>query len=41
LRPTPVGTLVLVELLLAKRLWMICTGTGIAPFSSLLFDPDT
>src|SRR5210317_1232188 len=32
MRPKPVGTLVLDALLPAKRLWMICTGTGVAPF---------
>lgn len=41
LRPKPVGTLVLDALLPGKRLWMICTGTGIAPFASLLRDPET
>lgn len=41
LRPKPVGTLVLDALLPGKRLWMICTGTGIAPFASLLRDPAT
>lgn len=41
LRPKPVGTLVLDALLPAKRLWMVCTGTGIAPFASLLRDPET
>lgn len=41
LRPKPVGTLVLDALLPAKRLWMICTGTGVAPFVSLLRDPET
>lgn len=41
LRPKPVGTLVLDALLPASRLWMICTGTGIAPFASLLRDPET
>ncbi|MDG1371181.1 MAG: ferredoxin--NADP reductase [Paracoccaceae bacterium] len=41
LRPKPVGTLVLDALLPGKRLWMICTGTGVAPFASLLRDPDT
>jgi len=41
LRPKPVGTLVLDALLPAKRLWMICTGTGVAPFASLLRDPGT
>jgi len=41
LRPKPVGTLVLDALLTGKRLWMICTGTGVAPFASLLRDPET
>jgi ferredoxin--NADP+ reductase len=40
-RPKAVGTLVHEGLLPAKRLWMICSGTGIAPFCSLLRDPDT
>lgn len=41
LRPKPVGTLVLDALLPGKRLWMIATGTGIAPFASLIRDPET
>ena len=41
LRPKPVGTLVLDALLPGKRLWMICTGTGIAPFASLLRATET
>ncbi|MEM7239755.1 MAG: ferredoxin--NADP reductase, partial [Pseudomonadota bacterium] len=41
LRPKPVGTLVLDALLPGKRLYMIATGTGIAPFASLMRDPDT
>lgn len=41
LRPKPVGTLVLDALLPGKRLWMVCTGTGVAPFASLLRDPAT
>ncbi|WP_372602843.1 ferredoxin--NADP reductase [Actibacterium sp.] len=41
LRPKPVGTLVLDALLPGKRLWMFATGTGIAPFASLLRDPET
>ncbi len=41
LRPKPVGTLVLDALLPGKRLWFFATGTGIAPFASLLRDPDT
>ena len=40
-RPKPVGTLVLDALLPGKRLWMLATGTGIAPFASLLRDPET
>ena len=41
LRPKPVGTLVLDALLPGKRLWFFSTGTGFAPFASLLRDPDT
>ncbi|MGR3515212.1 MAG: ferredoxin--NADP reductase [Paracoccaceae bacterium] len=41
LRPKPVGTLVLDTLLPGKRLWFFATGTGFAPFASLLRDPDT
>ena len=41
LRPKPVGTLVLDALLPGRRLWMLATGTGIAPFASLLRDPET
>lgn len=41
LRPKPVGTLVLDALLPGRRLWFLATGTGIAPFASLLRDPDT
>lgn len=36
-----VGTLVLDALLPGKRLYMFSTGTGIAPFVSLIRDPDT
>lgn len=36
----PVGTLVLDALLPGKRLFMFSTGTGIAPFASLIRDPD-
>jgi len=36
----PVGTLVLDALLPGKRLFMLSTGTGIAPFASLVRDPD-
>ena len=39
LRPKPVGTLVLDALLPGKRLWFFATGTGIAPFASLMRDP--
>ncbi len=35
----PVGTLVLDALLPGKRLFMLSTGTGIAPFASLIRDP--
>ncbi|MFC7705023.1 ferredoxin--NADP reductase [Plastorhodobacter daqingensis] len=41
LRPKPVGTLVLDALLPGKRLWLFATGTGIAPFASLIRDPET
>ncbi len=40
LRPKPVGTLVLDALLPGKRLYMVATGTGIAPFASLLREPE-
>ncbi|MGE4612122.1 MAG: ferredoxin--NADP reductase [Paracoccaceae bacterium] len=40
IRPKPVGTLVLDALLPGKRLYLISTGTGIAPFASLTRDPD-
>ena len=35
----PVGTLVLDALKPGKRLWLISTGTGVAPFASLIRDP--
>ncbi len=41
LRPKPVGTLVLDALLPGQRLWFLATGTGIAPFASLMRDPET
>ena len=41
LRPKPVGTLVLDALLPGKRLILFSTGTGIAPFSSIIRDPET
>ncbi len=39
-RPKPVGSLVLDALKPGKRLYLIGTGTGIAPFASLVRDPD-
>ena len=39
-RPKPVGTLVLDALLPGKRIYLIATGTGVAPFASLIRDPD-
>ena len=41
LRPKPVGTLVHDALLPGKRLWFFATGTGLAPFASLIRDPQT
>jgi ferredoxin--NADP+ reductase len=41
LRPKPVGTLVHDALLPGKRIWFFSTGTGFAPFASLLRDPQT
>jgi len=41
LRPKPVGTLVHDALLPGDRLWMFATGTGFAPFASLLREPET
>jgi ferredoxin--NADP+ reductase len=41
LRPKPVGTLVHDALLPGKRLWLFATGTGFAPFASILRDPET
>ncbi|WP_444451809.1 ferredoxin--NADP reductase [Rhodobacter capsulatus] len=40
LRPKPVGTLVIDALLPGKRLWFLATGTGIAPFASLMREPE-
>ncbi len=37
----PVGTLVLDALLPGKRLYLLSTGTGIAPFASVIRDPET
>ena len=39
-RPKPVGTLVLDALLPGRRCFLVATGTGIAPFASLIRDPD-
>ena len=36
----PTGTLVLDALRPGKRLWMVATGTGFAPFASLIRDPE-
>ncbi|WP_341234566.1 ferredoxin--NADP reductase [uncultured Sulfitobacter sp.] len=41
LRPKPVGTLVHDALLPGQRLWLFATGTGFAPFASLLREPET
>lgn len=41
LRPKPVGTLVHDALKPGWRLWLLATGTGVAPFASLLRDPET
>ena len=41
LRKKTTGTLVLSTLLPGRRLWMISTGTGIAPFVSLIREPDS
>lgn len=40
-RPKPVGTLVLDALLPGRRLFLLATGTGLAPFASLVRDPET
>ena len=40
MKTKPVGTLVLDALIPGKRLYMIATGTGIAPFASLIRDPE-
>lgn len=37
----PTGTLTLANLELGGNLWLLATGTGIAPFISLLRDPET
>ena len=41
IRPKPVGTLVHDALLPGKRLFLFATGTGIAPFASVIRDPET
>jgi len=41
MRRKSTGTLVLDALLPGKRLYMLSTGTGIAPFASLIRDPET
>ncbi len=41
MRKKPVGTLVNDALLPGKRLYMVSTGTGIAPFASLIREPET
>ncbi len=41
MRKKATGTLVNDALLPGKRLWMLSTGTGIAPFVSLIRDPET
>lgn len=41
MRKKPTGTLILDALLAGSRLFMLSTGTGIAPFASLMRDPET
>ncbi|WP_420820684.1 ferredoxin--NADP reductase [Rhizobium tubonense] len=41
MRKKPTGTLVLDALIPGKRLYMLSTGTGVAPFASLIRDPET
>ncbi len=41
MKTKPVGTLVLDALLPGKRIFLFSTGTGIAPFASLIRDPET
>ena len=41
MRKKPVGTLVNDALVPGKRLWMFSTGTGVAPFASVMRDPET
>jgi ferredoxin--NADP+ reductase len=41
IRRKPVGTLVLRDLLPGENLYLFATGTGLAPFMSLIRDPET
>ncbi|GAJ93734.1 ferredoxin--NADP reductase [Agrobacterium sp. SHOUNA12C] len=41
MRKKPTGTLVLDALIPGKRLYLLSTGTGVAPFASLIRDPET
>ena len=41
LRPKPVGTLLHDARIPGKRIWFFATGTGVAPFASLLREPQT
>ncbi|MEM9141299.1 MAG: ferredoxin--NADP reductase, partial [Pseudomonadota bacterium] len=41
MRKKAVGTLVNDALIPGKRLWLFSTGTGIAPFASIIRDPET
>jgi ferredoxin--NADP+ reductase len=41
MKPKPVGTLVHDALIPGKRMWFFATGTGFAPFASLLREPQT
>jgi len=41
MKKKPTGTLVNDALLPGRRVWMFATGTGIAPFASLIRDPET
>ncbi|NRA88133.1 MAG: ferredoxin--NADP reductase [Rhizobiales bacterium] len=40
IRPKPVGTLVFDALIPGKRLFLFSTGTGLAPFASVIRDPE-
>jgi ferredoxin/flavodoxin---NADP+ reductase len=37
----PTGTLVMDSLSAGRRLYLLCTGTGVAPFASIVRDPET